>query len=317
MAYRLPPLNSLRAFEAAARLGSFQAAANELSVTPSALSYQIRQLEEHLRIPLFHRMNRAVALTDAGERLYPGTHEGFERLQGAVASLDRLKATDTLVVSSGPAFAAKWLAPRMYRFVDAHPDIEMRIAASLRLVDFHVDQVDVGIRFGSGDYPGLHVEPLFEEVILPLASPDYVARHGLSEGPQALSRATLLHDTSSNFVRGSGNWRGWMAAAGVDGVDAARGPQFSHADHGLDAAVDGAGIVLGRLSIAWRDIESGRLVAPFETYLSTRAGFHFVTLAASLEQPNIAVFRSWLLEEANAQAEAMAAFLSERSRMKV
>ncbi|MGI9355850.1 MAG: LysR family transcriptional regulator, partial [Rhizobiaceae bacterium] len=176
MAYRLPSLNALRAFEAAARSLSFRKAAEELFVTPSALSYQIKQLEDQLQMPLFERLNRAVALTEAGRRLYPGIHEGLERMQGAVRTVGRTAQDKVLVVSSGPAFAAKWLAPRVYKFVDQHPDIELRIAAGLKLTDFNVDEVDIALRFGGGDYPGLFVEPLFDEAVLPLASPEYVER---------------------------------------------------------------------------------------------------------------------------------------------
>lgn len=310
MAYRLPPLNSLRAFEAAARLGSFQKAAEDLFVTPSALSYQIRQLEEHLDVELFHRHNRKVTLSEEGERLYPGVHDGFERFQGAVASLAKARHGNVLVVSSGPAFAAKWLAPRMYRFVDAYPDLEMRIAASLKLVDFNTDEVDVGLRFGSGVYPDVHVEQLFEEAVLPLASPDYVERHRDEIERGDYSALTLMHDDSSRFLAGALNWSSWLRAMGDQTTDATRGPRFNHADHGLDAAIDGAGIVFGRLTLAMRDIRSGRLVAPFNSYMKTRSGFYFVAPKPSLEIERVSVFRQWLLDQAAEEAVEIAAFLA-------
>ncbi len=310
MAYRLPPLNSLKAFEAAARLMSFQKAAEELFVTPSALSYQIRQLEEHLQIPLFERLNRAVMLTEAGERLYPGIHEGLERFQGAVRSVGRTVQSNVLVVSSGPAFAAKWLAPRVYKFVDQFPEIELRIAANLRLSDFNVDEVDCALRFGGGDYVDLHSEALFKEAMVPLVSPKVLERYGGTLDEAAFENITLLHDDSSNFIKGAAGWRNWLEQMDYGSINPEKGPRFNHADHGLDAAVDGAGIVLGRLSIAMRDIKSGRLVAPFKEYIGTQSGFHFVAPESALELPRVVSFRQWLLKEAEEEAEDIAAFLA-------
>ncbi|MEP1207970.1 MAG: transcriptional regulator GcvA [Rhizobiaceae bacterium] len=315
MAYRLPSLNSLRAFEAAARLLSFQKAAEELFVTPSALSYQIRQLEDHVAQPLFNRLNRKVTLTEAGQRLYPGVHEGFESLQMAVRSLARNAKSNVLVVSSGPAFGAKWLAPRVYRFVDAYPDIELRIAASLKLTDFNIDEVDVALRFGEGDYPGLFVEPLFDEIALPLVSPALIERFGGRFGAEELAQVTLLHDDSTSFTSRVVDWNKWLEQEGLGHIDGSKGPRFNHADHGLDAAIDGAGIVLGRLSLAMRDIRSGRLVAPFDTYVKATAGFHFVVPPASMNLPHVATFYRWLRAEADAETQEVAEFLAtKRSR---
>ena len=311
MAYRLPPLNSLKAFEAAARLMSFQKAAEELFVTPSALSYQIRQLEEHLQIPLFERLNRAVMLTEAGERLYPGIHEGLERFQGAVRSVGRTVQSNVLVVSSGPAFAAKWLAPRVYKFVDQFPEIELRIAANLRLTDFNVDEVDCALRFGGGDYPDLYSEPLFTEAMVPLISPKVLERFGGTLDEKVMREMTLLHDDSSYLVKkAAAGWGEWLKRMDYGSINPEKGPRFNHADHGLDAAVDGAGIVLGRLSIAMRDIKSGRLVAPFKEYIGSQLGFHFVVPKNGLEQPRIAGFRQWLLKESEEEAKDIAAFLA-------
>jgi len=312
MAYKLPSLNALRAFEAAARLGSFQKAAGELFVTPSALSYQIRQLEDYIQMPLFNRLNRAVSLTEAGETLYPGLHNGFEHLQGAVRSLQRTAQSNVLVVSSGPAFAAKWLAPRVYRFVDQHPEIELRIAANLKLVDFNVDEVDVALRFGEGVYPGNFVEPLFDELALPLISPTLLEKFGGTLGAKEMQQITLLHDDSTSFMKNVVGWEAWLKRQGLTGIDTTRGPRFNHADHGLDAAVDGAGIVLGRLSLAMRDIRSGRLVAPFDTYIKASAGFHFVTPESALETPRISTFRQWLMAEAAAETQEVADFLASK-----
>ena len=315
MAYRLPSLNALRAFEAAARLMSFQKAAEELFVTPSALSYQIRQLEDHVGQPPFHRMNRSVSLTEAGALLYPGVHDGFDSFQAALRSLNRTVQNNVLVLSSGPAFAAKWLAPRVYKFVDAYPEIELRIAANLKLVDFNVDEVDVALRFGEGNYPGLFSEPLFDEVALPLISPDLIERFGGKFGAEEMRKVTLLHDDSTSFMTKVVGWKTWLEKEGLSGIDGTKGPRFNHADHGLDAAIDGAGIVLGRLSLAMRDIRSGRLVAPFDTYVKASAGFHFVVPETSLELPHVATFREWLRAEADAEIQEVSEFLAtKRSR---
>ena len=312
MAYKLPPLNALRAFEGAARLMSFQKAAEELHVTPSALSYQIRQLEDRLQTQLFNRLNRAVSLTPAGQLLYPGIHEGLENFQAAVKRLERSAQNNVLVVSSGPAFAAKWLAPRVYRFVDEHPEIELRIAANLKLVDFNTDEVDVALRFGGGDYPDLFVEPLFDEAVLPLISPELLGRLGGQIGAQDFQNLTLLHDDSTSFIKDSADWSVWLSDQHIKNVDSTKGPRFNHADHGLDAAIDGAGIAMGRLSLAMRDIRSGRLVAPFDYYLKPSAGFYFVAPKPSLEMPKVQTFYRWLMKEAEAEALEIAAFLKAR-----
>lgn len=294
---RLPPLNALRAFEVTARHMSFSKAADELFVTPSALSYQVRQLEEHLGQKLFERLNRAIALTPAGEKLYPGIHTGLLAMSEAVGSLKSATPDDVLVVSTGPAFAAKWLAPRMYRFIEAHPDIELQISASLKLIEFGAGEADVALRFGYGDYPDLHVEPIFDEAVTPMCAPELIER-GL-KAPSDLKNFTLLHDDSMRHIDRAPDWQEWLRRAGVTGVDASRGMRFSHADHSIDAAVEGAGVALGRSSLAGRELQSGRLVAPFDVHLTTSAAFWFVCSPADLEKPKVVAFRSWLMGQAS------------------
>ena len=305
MTARLPPLNSLRAFEVASRLMSFRDAAKELNVTPSALSYQIRQLEDHLHVPLFRRLNRAVELTEAGRRLQPGLRDAFERMRAAVEAVS--PRTDVLVVSTGPAFAAKWLAPRVWRFMEREPEIELRLSASIRLVNFAADEVDVAIRFGAGRYEGVSVEALFREAMLPLCAPSL----GVAT-PEDLRTARLLHDDSTSFAPSAGTWPQWLERMGLDGVDGGRGTRFNHADHVLDAAVDGAGVALGRLSLAMRDIAAGRLHAPFDGYMPAEVGFHLVAPKENLLRPNVQAFRTWLLEETAAESRAIEAFLRDR-----
>lgn len=293
---RLPPLNALRAFEATARHLSFSKAADELFVTPPALSYQVRQLEEHLGQKLFERLNRAIALTPAGERLYPGIHTGLLAMGEAVSSLKAATPDNVLIVSTGPAFAAKWLAPRMYRFIEMHPEIELQIAASQRAINMGAEDADVALRFGYGDYPDLHVEPIFDDRVTPMCAPELVER-GL-ETPADLKNFTLLHDESMAHLDHAPDWQEWLRRAGQFDVDASKGVRFNYADHGIDAAVEGAGVALARTSLAGRELKSGRLVAPFNIHLTTSAAFWFVCVPQDLEKPKVTAFREWLMKEA-------------------
>lgn len=297
MSYRLPSLRGLQAFEAAARHLSFRDAADELSVTPSALSHQVRQLEDHLGVPLFRRLNRRVRLTDAGERIFPGIREGFTRLHETMALVGTATPDHVLVVSTGPSIAAKWLTPRVLRFMERHPDIEMRISASMRLADFVADEVDVGIRFGSGHYPDLHCEPLVGEWVTPMVAPERL-RGGEIETPADLAKLPLLHDGSMDFSPVAPRWRDWFAAAGVENVDAQKGPRFNHADHALDAAIRGAGAVLGRSVLAADEVRTGRLAMPFpDLRVDTRLVYSFVCPKAALRRDKVQSFRSWIIEE--------------------
>lgn len=310
MVMRLPPLNSLRAFEAAARLMSFQKAARELNVTPSALSYQIRQLEEFLQIQLFVRMNRAIALTEAGQRIAPGIADAFERLQETMGRLRTGGPTNVLTISTGPAFVAKWLSPRLHKFTERCPDIDLRISANLKLVDFHTDEVDIAIRFGAGNYPGLHAEPLREDRVLPLISPRLLENFDGKLEPGDLKRLTLIHDDTASFMPTIVTWSEWLRRARITDIDSTRGLRFSHADHALDAAIDGVGIVLGRLALAMGDIASGRLVAPFDLMLRSQFAFYFCCLPEMLEEPKVRVFLSFLKDEFAAENAMLEAFRS-------
>lgn len=302
---RLPPLNALRAFDLASQTMSFQKAADTLNVTPSALSYQIRQLEDVLGVTLFIRHNRRVELTEIGARLAPGVTDGFERIENAVIRLKPQTPDDVLTVSTGPAFASKWLSPRVHKFIERYPDIELRISASLKLVDFEADGVDVAIRFGGGDYPGLETTAFLPEFVLPLASPSYVESHLDADGEPDLSQMVLLHDDSASFLARSVNWERWVREKGIKNVDTDRGTRFSHADHGLEAAIDGAGIVFGRLGLAIRDMKAGRLVAPFDLMLPASANFYLCTVPGTYERPKVKAFWDFIMEEAEAEKEVL------------
>jgi len=290
----LPPLNALRAFEAIARHLSFAKAADELHVTPAALSHQIRAFEEQLGLPLFHRRTRAIELTDAGRLIYPGLHAGFESVRGAMAQLDRSRDSNVLVISATPGLVAKWLMPRLWRFLHAHPDIDARVSASLKIADFAAEGVDVAIRLSKENHPELYAERLFNDSVLPVCSPRLVEQ-GL-RSPADLPRFPLIHYDIPMSMRAPPLWADWFAVAGLQG-DATRGLKVNVADHALDAAVAGAGVSLSFKLIASDDVHSGRLVTPFGPELPLASGYNFVCPKGHEKRPNVRAFRDWLFAE--------------------
>ena len=295
MANPLPPLNALRAFEVIARHLSFSRAAAELHVTPAALSHQIRGLEEQLGTSLFHRRTRAIELTESGRLLYPGLHAGFESVREAVARLGRTRTDRVLVISATPGLTAKWLVPRLWRFLSAHPGIDARISASLGLADFVTDDVDVAIRLGNGVHPELHVERLFDDAVLPVCSPRLVEA-GLRQIGD-LARFTLIHYDVALAAHAPPLWPDWLKVAGAKDVDPERGLRFNVVDHALDAAVAGAGVSLSFKLIASDDVHSGRLVIPFGPELPLHYAYHFVCPKEHEMRPTVRAFRDWLVAE--------------------
>ena len=293
----LPPLNALRAFEATARHLSFTRAADELSVTPAALSHQIRGLEEFLGERLFDRKPRSIALTAKGTLLYPGLHAAFLQIRQSVDLLARDLSERVLVVSAPPGFTAKWLAPRLYRFLLAHPEIDARISASKDLANFTTDGIDVAIRNARGSTPGLWSRKLMEIHLTPVASPRLLVELGGLASPADLRRAPLIHDDMLGILPGMPNWAEWLDAAGVKGVDLQRGLRFNSPDHALEAACEGAGVLLAQCELAHDDLRTGRLVAPFACTLLSERTFT-VTCPDGFEQrPKIRAFRDWLDSE--------------------
>jgi LysR family glycine cleavage system transcriptional activator len=290
----LPPLNALRAFEAIARQLSFAKAAEELHVTPAALSHQIRGLEEEVGA-LFHRRSRAIELTDAGRLIYPGLNAGFESLRGAMAQLDRDQSANVLVISATVGLTAKWLMPRLWRFLQAHPDIDARVSASMKIADFATEGVDVAIRMTRDPGQGLYSEVLFEDSMLPVCSPALVAQ-GLHE-PADLARFPLIHHDFATSTQTPPQWAAWFAAAGLPRVGADRGLRVNVADHALDAAVAGAGVALSFKLIASDDVHSGRLVTPFGPELPLATAYHFVCPRGHENRPKVRAFRDWLFAE--------------------
>ena len=298
-----PPLNALRAFEAAARHLSLTRAALELNVTPGALSHQIRGLEDHLGLKLFDRGVRSITLTAAGKALHPGLHAGFVHIRDALASLSRLGDARVLVVSTPPGFTSKWLAPRLYRFSIANPEIDVRVSSSISNANFISDGVDAAIRnlpIGGARDDALEVEKLFDQSLMPVCSPALVEKHGPFTSPDMLKGVPLIHDDSLSSRADMPTWADWFAAAGVRDADVGRGLRFNSADHALDATVQGAGVLLALDALAYDDLRTGRLVMPFELTLPSGRCYSFVCPKRARDSANVQAFRAWLRQEAAA-----------------
>jgi LysR family transcriptional regulator, glycine cleavage system transcriptional activator len=304
----LPPLNALRAFEATARHLSFSKAAEELHVTPAALSHQIRGLEDLLGLKLFHRRARSIELTEPARLIYPGIRTGFEAIREAMDRLGRGRQDRILVVSSTPGFTAKWLVPRLYRFLAQHADVETRITASAAYANFTSDGVDVGIRLSPGAHPDLYVEKLSDEWLLPLCSPRILNGEHRLRSPQDLVHFPLIQVDLPGVVP---TWADWLRMAGIEGVDSTRGLRLNVADHALDAASEGMGVVLAYKMVAARDIILGRLVLPFgpEIPVPGRA-YYFVCSRGQEKRAPVKAFRDWVFAEMEETHASLSAALA-------
>jgi len=294
MASRLPPMNTLRAFEAAARHLSFTRAANELNVTQAAISHQIRALEEALGVRLFRRLNRAIRLTEEGQEFVADVRKALDHLVGAVDKLAAPTGGGPLTVSALPSFTAKWLVPRLGRFRQRHPQIEIRISPSMQVVDFARDDVDVAVRYGKGIYKGLRSVWLMTDDVFPVCSPALRDGNPPLNTPEDLRHHTLLHDDF--YV----DWAMWLLVAGVKGVDERRGPFFTDSAMVIQAAIEGQGVALARGALAAGDLAAGRLVRPFTLSISNDYAYYVVCPESTADRPKIAAFRDWLLDEAKA-----------------
>ena len=296
----IPPLNALRAFEAAARHLSLTKAAQELHVTAGALSHQIRALEELLGVQLFERRVRSIALTPTGKQLHPGLQSGFQQIRDAVAGLDAGRNERVLVISTSPGLTSKWLAPRLYRFADAHPDIDTRISSSFTNVNFAADGIDVAVRNTAIDAepdPALTMERLIDLSFIAVCSPRVIEKYGPLNSPQALARMPLIHDDALASRVQVPTWADWFAAAGVESVDVGRGLRFNSSDHALDAAGEGAGVLLALDLLAYDDLRTGRLVVPVTFSLPSGRCFQIVGPRSRRERPHVQAFRAWIKQE--------------------
>ncbi|GGF16618.1 LysR family transcriptional regulator [Aliidongia dinghuensis] len=306
MPRRLPPLNALRAFEAAARHLSFLKAAEELHVTPGAISQQVKALEDHLAIKLFRRQPRGVLLTDAGQRYGKRMGELLDQIAAATSDLTRQSDGSVLTVTTMPSFAARWLIPRLGAFGRLHPEIAIRTLADDKLATFIDDGVDLAIRFGGGKYPGLVADFLFREEVFPVCSPR------LLEGPTPLrtlddlARHILLHDEPHPGLHEL-EWGAWLATQGVRHIDAHQGPRFTYTHMSLTAAAMGQGVALGTSVLCADDLESGRLIRPFPHKVAADFAYYLVFPPVALDRPLVVAFRQWLLEASAAFSLSAAA----------
>jgi LysR family glycine cleavage system transcriptional activator len=298
MPRHLPPLNALKAFEAAARHESFTRAAEELCVTQGAVSHQVKALEAELGVKLFNRERQRLVITEAGRSYLEVVRDALDRIAAGTERLLQRQTAGSLTVSTSPNFASKWLVHRLGRFAQAHPSIDLRISASLHHVDFAREDVDLAIRHGDGQAPGLHVARLCVEELAPVCSPKLRRRGGLRE-PSDLTHYTLLHVNDRN------DWQKWIAAAGAPNVDVSRGPVLNQASMALDAAIDGQGIALARTALAAWDLIAGRLVRPFKLALPLPYAYWIVCPKVTSKLPKIVAFRDWLLSEADADAQRL------------
>ena len=306
MSEQLPPLTALRAFDAAARHSSFRQAAEELHVTPAAISQQIKLLEDYLGVKLFNRQGRSLTLSDQGHAGLAKLREGFTLLSEAVRQIRDYDRQRTLTIYVPPSLASKWLIPKLHRFALQYPDIDYRIIADDDLIDESSDPetiaddlrhhgVDIAIRFGRGDYEGCRVDQLLTVTAVPLCSPKLLEGEHPLRNPEDLRYHTLLHDDTS--YPGHPQWRAWLKEAGVKSVDADRGLHFNHVALAMAAAIEGQGVVLSLKPLAANDIKAGRLMVPFDLSLPLRHAYYLISPEPSANQPNVAAFRNWLLDE--------------------
>lgn len=291
MLRRLPPLNGLKAFEAAARYESFTRAAEELCVTQGAVSHQVKALEQQLGVKLFGRRHQRLVITEAGRDYLAVLRDAFDRIALGTERLLQRQSSGVLTVSTSPDFAAKWLVNRLGRFAETHPEIDLRISATLHHVDFAREDVDLAVRHGDGNWPGLHFERLSREEIFPVCSPRLLDGDGLRQ-PSDVLRYTLLHLDSRN------DWARWLEVAGVTAGEVGHGPIMNRDSMVIDAAVDGQGIALARLTLAASDLLSGRLVRPFAISLPVVRTYWIVCPKPTASLPKVGLFRGWLLSEA-------------------
>ncbi|WP_295142298.1 transcriptional regulator GcvA [uncultured Reyranella sp.] len=295
----LPPLNGLRAFEAAARHMSFTDAAEELSVTQAAISHQVRGLEQRLGLKLFVRRNRSLLLSEAGQAYLPSVRAAFDQLNEATEKLLQKDKGGNLTVTTTSSFAVKWLVPRLGGFQRSHPEIDVRVSTGTSLVDFSREDVDIGIRYGRGQWSNLLAERLVSEDVMPVCAPSLLKGPNGLKKPADLRRFNLLHIGSF-----PDDWQVWLTAAGVKGVDASRGVSFDFALAAYQAAMDGLGVALGRNPLVEPDLKAGRLVIPFEFKRSSDFAYYLVYPPEAIRRRKIKAFRDWIVSLSDVAQQA-------------
>ena len=295
MRNRLPPLQTLRALEAAGRRLSMTLAAEELHLTHGAVSRQIKALEAHLGVPLFRRMTRRIELTDAGLSFFGAVTRLLAELAREAEQVRRTSEDTRLVVSSGVSFASKWLTPRLHRLMARYPDLDVQLDVTDNLVDFTKGRVDVAVRYGSGDYPHAATERMMDETITPVCTPGLRASLGGLHAPEDLARCPLVHEIGMIAT-----WDDWFATMGVLAART-RGPGYSHGSMSIEAAIRGEGVALGRSVLVAEDLAAGRLVELFPAArLPVAWGYDLVYRIGSRDNPKVCAFRDWMTDEVQA-----------------
>jgi LysR family glycine cleavage system transcriptional activator len=302
MPIHVPGTRALRALDAAARHLNFTRAADELGLTPAAISHQIKEIEDQLGLALFVRTSRTVQLTEAGTVIHEAAVEALTTLGQAVTKAHKIRRGATeLKVTADATFASKWLVPRIDSFRKRRPEIELRFDVSSKLRDFTHDDIDVAIRFGAGKYPGLVAERLFDNVIIPVCSPKLLKSGPPLNTPRDLFKHTLVHIEWSRQGVTWPNWRMWMAAAGIEDFDDSRCVLFEDSSHAIQAAIEGSVVALGDFAMVADDLSSGRLIRPFELGIKVPADFAYYLVYPTevSDDSRIVAFREWIFEEAS------------------
>jgi len=290
MARRLPPLNSLKSFEAAGRLLSFTRAAQELNVTQAAVSHQVKVIEEYLGISLFNRYPRRLSLTLQGKALLPEVIEAFDRVSSAISTIKLDQPSNTLSVRLAPSFAAKWLSPRLKYFWLQHPEIDLCLYHAHPAVDFEREDIDLAVTYGKGDWPGVVADALLSLDFYPVCTPAFMNNDKPLSDINNLHYYTLLHDATYEC------WTDWLKLAGVDGINTRKGTIIDDTNVLIQAALDGQGVVLGSTTFVQDHLESGRLIKPFDITLRNEFAYYVVCPPDHLNNPAVKIFKEWLME---------------------
>lgn len=298
MARRLPPLNSLKCFEAAGRLLSFTRAAQELNVTQAAVSHQIKLIEGYLGVPLFARYPRKLALTDQGKSLLPDVTEAFDRMSNAINGLREEPSSKLVSVRLAPSFAAKWLSPRLKYFWLQYPEIDLCLYHAHPAVDFNREEIDIAVTYGKGDWPGVVADLILSLDFFPVCSPSFMSNDKPLSDINNLKYYTLLHDANYEC------WVDWLKLANINEINAGKGTIIDDTNVLIQAAVDGQGVALGSTTFVQDLLDSGKLIKPFDITLENEFAYYIVCPEAHLKNPSVLAFKNWLLELVDEQEQA-------------
>ena len=289
MARRLPPLNSLKSFEAAGRLLSFTRAAHELNVTQAAVSHQIKLIEGYLDVTLFVRTPRKLVLTEQGRALLPDIIEAFDKLSNAIGAVRQEPSSKMISVRLAPSFAAKWLSPRLKYFWLQHPEIDLCLYHAHPAVEFDREEIDIAVTYGKGDWPGVVADPILSLDFYPVCTPAFMANDRPLSNIDNLRYYSLLHDANYEC------WSDWLRLAKLDGINANKGTIIDDTNVLIQAAVDGQGVALGSTTFVQDLLDSGKLVKPFDITLVNEFAYYVVCPEAHLKNSSVLAFKDWLL----------------------